>query len=305
MAETILKVQHATKRYGNHLALNDVSLTIERGAIYGLIGENGAGKSTLMRAVMGLIHLDDGNISLFGESTPAGLQLARRQMGQSIETPALYPELTAYANMQVQAANGGVGEADIQALLELMNLGSVGKKRVKNFSLGMRQRLTIAMTLVTNPQLLILDEPTNGLDPAGIVEIREIIKRLVSERGLTVLISSHLLDELAHVATHYAVLHNGRIVREMTEEELSSESQRYVAVTTPTPDEAIVVLDKLGWSSYEVVDGETVRVFGHIAERGLLNRELVRSGVEVLGLQVAGQSLEDIFLRLTEETDNE
>jgi ABC-2 type transport system ATP-binding protein len=169
MPETILKATNVTKIYGKDKVLDKVSIKINRGMIYGLIGENGAGKSTFMRTVMGLITIDEGDIELFGETGTKGLQRARRKMGQSIENPALYPELTARENLRVQAANGGVSEREIDDLLQLMNLRHTGKKKAKNFSLGMRQRLAIASTLITNPEFLILDEPTNGLDPSGIL----------------------------------------------------------------------------------------------------------------------------------------
>jgi ABC-2 type transport system ATP-binding protein len=181
--------------------------------IYGLIGENGAGKSTFMRAVMGLIHSTSGELSLFGGHTRKELLDARRKIGQSIETPALYLDLTGKQNMQIQVAYGGVSERQIEDLLALVNLNSAEKKKVKNYSLGMKQRLAIAMALVTNPELLILDEPMNGLDPLGIVEIRELLKKLVTEKGLTVILSSHLLSELSEIATHYGIIHNCFIPR--------------------------------------------------------------------------------------------
>ncbi|HAX1488458.1 TPA: ATP-binding cassette domain-containing protein, partial [Enterococcus faecium] len=209
--ETVLKATGITKKYGAAKALDKVSIEIKRGMIYGLIGENGAGKSTFMRTIMGLISIDEGSIELFGTTD---LQAARRRMGQSIETPALYPELTARDNLRIQAANGGVSDREIEDLLKMMRLENTGKKKAKNFSLGMRQRLAIANALITNPEFLILDEPTNGMDPAGMAEMREIIQRLVKERGITVLLSSHLLDELSQIATHYGILHEGHLIKE-------------------------------------------------------------------------------------------
>ena len=196
--------------------------------IYGLIGENGAGKSTFMRTIMGLISIDEGSIELFGTTD---LQAARRRMGQSIETPALYPELTARDNLRIQAANGGVSDREIEDLLKMMRLENTGKKKAKNFSLGMRQRLAIANALITNPEFLILDEPTNGMDPAGMAEMREIIQRLVKERGITVLLSSHLLDELSQIATHYGILHEGHLIKELSKEELAQESRQFIKLT--------------------------------------------------------------------------
>lgn len=299
MSETILEVTNLTKYYGRTAALDKVSITIQRGMIYGLIGENGAGKSTFMRAVMGLISVAEGEISLFGARGTRGLQAARRRMGQSIEIPALYPELTAVDNLRIQAASGGVSERRIPELLALMNLSDTGSKKVKNFSLGMRQRLAIAVTLITDPEFLILDEPINGLDPAGIVEMREIIRKLVTTKGLTVLISSHLLDELSHLATNYGILHHGRLLRELSKEELQQESRRYIRLETPQSARALPVLDHLRIHRYAVTDSSEIRIYERLEEVALINRALVNADIEVQGISLAGQSLEEYFMQLT------
>ncbi|WP_449540336.1 ATP-binding cassette domain-containing protein [Ferdinandcohnia sp. Marseille-Q9671] len=299
MSETILKATNISKIYGKHKALNKVSIEIKRGMIYGLIGENGAGKSTFMRTVMGLITIDEGDIELFGKTGTKGLQHARRKMGQSIETPALYPELNARENLRVQAANGGVGEREIDDLLRLMNLGNTGKKKVKNFSLGMRQRLAIAITLITNPEFLILDEPTNGLDPSGIVEMREIIQRLVTERGITVLLSSHLLDELSQLATHYGILHDGKLISELSREQLARETRQYIELETTEVQKAVIVLDNIGIKDYEVINGTEINIYERLDEVASINRSLVLENVNVLRIGTTRQKLEDYFLQLT------
>ena len=299
MSGTILTATNISKIYGNHKALDKVSIEIKRGMIYGLIGENGAGKSTFMRTVMGLIKIDEGQIELFGETGVKGLQHARRKMGQSIETPALYPDLTARENLQVQAANGGVGEREIDELLRLMNLSNTGKKKAKNFSLGMRQRLAIASTLITNPEFLILDEPTNGLDPSGIVEMREIIQRLVTERGITVLLSSHLLDELSQVATHYGILHGGKLISELSKEELARETRQYIELETTEVQKAVVVLDELGIKDYEVISGTEMNIYECLDDVAKINRSLVLADVNVSRIGTTRQKLEDYFLQLT------
>lgn len=304
MAETILKATNISKIYGKHKALHKVSIEIKRGMIYGLIGENGAGKSTFMRAVMGLITINEGDIELFGETGMKGLQRARRKMGQSIETPALYPDLTARENLRVQAANGGVSNREINDLLRLMSLEHTGSKKAKNFSLGMRQRLAIASTLITNPEFLILDEPTNGLDPSGIVEMREIIQRLVTERGITVLLSSHLLDELSQVATHYGILHDGRLISEFSREKLASESRQYIELETTEIQAAVVVLDELGIRNYEVVSGNEMRIYERLNDVAAINRSLVLAGVKVMRIGTTRQKLEDYFLQVTGGTDH-
>lgn len=299
MAETILKATNISKVYGKHKALNKVSIEIKRGMIYGFIGENGAGKSTFMRIIMGLVAIDEGDIELFGETGAKGLQRARRKMGQSIETPALYPELTARENLQVQAANGGVSEREIDELLRLMSLGNTGKKKAKNFSLGMRQRLVIASALLTNPEFLILDEPTNGLDPTGIVEMREIIHRLVKERGITVLLSSHLLDELSQIATHYGILHDGQLISELSREELASKTRRYMELEAVEVHAAVVILDELGIKDYEVINGTEINIYERLDDVASINRSLVLANVNVLRIGTTRQKLEDYFLQLT------
>jgi len=299
MSETILKVNNINKSYGKHKVLDDMSLEINKGMIYGLIGVNGAGKSTFMRIIMGLTYQDSGSIELFGANDTKGIQHARRKIGQSIETPALYPELTAVDNMKVQAANSGVGNSDIANLLGLMNLQDTGRKKVKNFSLGMRQRLSIAITLISNPEFLILDEPTNGLDPAGIIEIREIIKRLVNEKGLTVMISSHILGELSQVATEYGILHHGKIVQEFSKEELLQKSQQYIELRVKDVEKAVTILDQMNVKDYEVTDDSEIRIYSDLNQISLINKNLVKSDVDVLGISTANQNLEDYFMEIT------
>lgn len=299
MSEIILKAMNISKRYGKYKALDKVSLEIRRGMIYGLIGENGAGKSTFMRVLMGLITIEEGNIELFGSTDRKGLQHARRRMGQSIETPALYPELSARENLKVQAANGGVSDREIDSILQLMNLEHTGKKKAKNFSLGMRQRLAIASTLITNPEFLILDEPTNGLDPAGIVEMREIIQRLVTERGITVLLSSHLLDELSQIATHYGILHHGKLIKELSKEELALEARQYIELETTEVQRAVTVLDDIGIQDYEVKSKNEINIFECLDDVATINRSMVLADVNVSRIGTTRQKLEDYFLQLT------
>ena len=294
--ETVLKATGITKKYGAAKALDKVSIEIKRGMIYGLIGENGAGKSTFMRTIMGLISIDEGSIDLFGTTD---LQAARRRMGQSIETPALYPELTARDNLRIQAANGGVSDREIEDLLKMMRLENTGKKKAKNFSLGMRQRLAIANALITNPEFLILDEPTNGMDPAGMAEMREIIQRLVKERGITVLLSSHLLDELSQIATHYGILHEGHLIKELSKEELAQESRQFIKIDTSATEQAVTVLDSHCKSDYIVQSIRVIQLFEGIYQVTDNNQALVEAKVPVDGIHLVGQKLEDYFLQLT------
>lgn len=298
MGQTVLNISGITKQYHKKAVLSDVNLTIKRGMIYGLIGENGAGKSTLMRVIMGLISADEGEIELFEEHDRKKLQVARKKIGQSIEMPALYPELTAQQNMMIQAVQGGVGTTRIDELLALVNLQLTGNKKAKNFSLGMKQRLAIAMTLVTNPEFLILDEPTNGLDPSGIVEIREILRKLVRDYGMTVLISSHLLSELSEIATHYGILHQGKIIKELSKKQLELETQSSIELIVDEPKQALPILDAIGITDYIVAEKNQIQIFGVNQRVGEINRLLVTGGVEVTKLMVVSQTLETYFIQL-------
>lgn len=216
--ETILRTNHITKRYGHQAVVNNLSMTIHRGDIYGFIGKNGAGKTTLIRMITGLAKPSDGNILLFG--SPQLLD-GRSKIGTVIESPALYPGMTARQNLIAQCKLQGIADlSQADEILQLVGLDDTGRKKAKNFSLGMRQRLAIAIALIGNPEFLILDEPTNGLDPEGIKEIRELIVKLNKERKITVLISSHILGELSKFATRYGIIHHGQLIDEFSEQEL-------------------------------------------------------------------------------------
>ena len=223
--ECVLKTQDLTKRYGKNLAVNKVSLTIEKGDIFGFIGANGAGKTTFMRMVCGLIYPTEGSLELFGASSPKELPKMRRKMGALIEHPAVYPNMSALQNLEIQRRYldvdfGKDPEKTLMELLELVGLGDAADKKASKFSLGMRQRLGLAIALVGNPQFLILDEPTIGLDPIGVMELRELVRKLNRERGITILFSSHNLAEMAHIATKYGFLNKGKLLEVISAEEV-------------------------------------------------------------------------------------
>jgi len=226
MSETILKISGVTKKYKGKAAVDNISMTIRKGDIYGLIGRNGAGKTTLMRMIMSLTSADSGKIELFGESTNAGLLKARRRMGCIIETPALYPNLTAFQNLEYFRILCRIEDKSVvEKSLETVALTDTGKKKFRDFSLGMKQRLGLALALLNNPDFIILDEPNNGLDPMGIVEMREMIIKLCNEQGKTIMVSSHMLSELSMTATRYGIINNGRLIKEMTNYELNSQNE--------------------------------------------------------------------------------
>ena len=220
----VLTTNCLDKRYRNFQALNGLTMHIPKGAIYGFVGKNGAGKTTLLRLVCGLQEPTSGSFTLYGiRNDERDIVKARRRIGAVVETPSIYPDMTAEDNLKQQYLVLGLPSFEgLRDILKLVGLGETGKKKVKNFSLGMRQRLGIAIALVGDPDFLILDEPVNGLDPQGIVEVRELILRLNRERQITVLISSHILDELAKIATHYGFIDSGRILKEVSKAELEA-----------------------------------------------------------------------------------
>ena len=225
MNETILEVNHLNKAYRGITALDDVSFSLQRGKIYGFIGENGAGKTTTIRAITGLTHVSEGSIELFGTSDRKGLLVARKRMGCLVEQPILSPNQSAFRNLKQQQMLFGQKDDDrVRQVLTRVGLGDVKNKKVKNFSLGMKQRLGIAMALIHSPELLILDEPVNGLDPVGMVEVRELLLSLCRDDGITILISSHILAELDQLVTDFIMISHGRILQTTSKVELAGRS---------------------------------------------------------------------------------
>lgn len=263
--EYVLETNGLSKRYRAFTALNGLNMHIPKGSIYGFVGRNGAGKTTLIRLICGLQEPTSGSFTLYGvKNTDAKIERARRRMGAVVESPAVYPDMTAEENLRQQYLVLGMPSADgIAELLHLVGLDGTGKKKVKNFSHGMRQRLGIAVALAGNPDFLVLDEPVNGLDPQGIIEMRELILKLNREHGITVLISSHILDELSRLATHYGFIDGGRMVKEMSAEELEMRCRKCTRVETTNSKVLARVLDRLG-AEYRVVDDAKVDVFADV-----------------------------------------
>lgn len=231
MSAYILRTRGMSKQYGGTYALDNVSIEIKRGQVYGLIGLNGSGKTTFMRCIMGLIALSAGEVELFGTTDKKELQKNRRRIGQCIESPAIHPNRTAKQNLHIQQLIAGISDKPaIGRTLDVVGLSDVADKKSKHFSYGMKQRLALAVALVTNPEFLILDEPANGLDPKGIIETRNLIRHINHEMGVTLLVSSHMLDELSQVATHYGIIDKGKIIKQFSAAELA-------AVTTKRLDE--------------------------------------------------------------------
>ena len=299
MSEYILQTHDLRKVYGTQAAVAGIDLKVERGAIYGLIGKNGAGKTTTLKMIGGLSAPTAGSFSLFGKS---GAELAevRGRVSCLIEDPGLFGNLSAYENLKAKCLCYGIkGDVYIKKLLEFVGLAETGRKKAKHFSLGMRQRLGIALAMVGEPDLLVLDEPINGLDPEGIVEIRDMLTRVSKEKGITILISSHILEELSKVATHYGIMSKGRLVEQITAEELADRCSLRIEAVVDRPDYASTVLDGMGISNYKVVDKETIYISERLGDVGYINRELNKAGLLVSKIAVNNESLESFFLNTT------
>lgn len=299
--EYILQTNGLTKKYKKHLAVNGASMNIARGDIYGFVGENGSGKTTIIRLITGLIFPNSGEFTLFGvKHTDPAIAAVRRKMGAVVETPSIYGNLCAYDNLKMQSTILGVsGDDKIRQVLEDVGLSEQysDKKLAGDFSLGMRQRLGIAMTLLGDPEFLILDEPMNGLDPAGIVEVRELILRLNREKGITFLISSHILTELQLVATKYGIISKGRIIREITDQQLYQECARNTIIRADQPAQLEELLRSLlpTHPIGPVPDG--VKITGDVNLNGLL-AAIINANIQILSVNCTQSSFEDYYLNL-------
>ena len=297
MESTVMEVKGITKKYREHAALDNISLKLEKGKIYGFIGQNGAGKTTLIRLITGLAFPTSGEISLWGMTGEAELQKQRKRIGSLIESPALYPYMTAYQNMEVQRIQKGIPDKTIiDKTLELVGLSDTGKKKVRNFSLGMRQRLGIAIALCGNPDFLILDEPVNGLDPQGIIEIRELILKLNKEQGITVLISSHILDELAKLATHYGFIDKGVIIKEMSAEELDDACRKSIRMKVSDTGKLARIMDNMG-IEYSIISDDTADVYSTMKFSDIA-AVFAKEGCEIISMEEHDESLEGFYLSL-------
>jgi ABC-2 type transport system ATP-binding protein len=300
MKDIILKTHNLSKKYGEQFAVNNINMTVTKGQIYGFIGKNGAGKTTLMRMVTGLIHVTSGNIELLGAQSSNELDSVRTMVGSLIETPAFYENMTARQNLEVSRLVRNIaGKQCIDEVLELVGLMDAGKKKVKNFSLGMKQRLGIANALLGNPKFLILDEPINGLDPVSIVEVREMLKKVNKEKDVTILISSHILSELSELATCYGIINNGELVEELSAEELQEKCKQYIEIQVSDAKKAVVLLEEeLGITEYVVMQDNIVKIYTHLDSVGKINTLLSINGIVVNNIGLKGQNLEEYFLNI-------
>lgn len=298
MVKYVLKTASLTKSYGNNAVLSDISVELEQGKIYGLIGQNGAGKSTFMRLITGLTFPTSGSIELFGHSGEKALMQERKRLGSMIEYPSLDLSMTAKENIKFHRIMKGIPEVDIEdEVLRLVKLHDTGKKKAKNFSLGMKQRLGIAIALLGNPELLILDEPINGLDPIGVVEIRNLLKKICEERQITILISSHNLPEMYQTATDYIIIHKGEIRQQITLKELEEKCKHHIRISALNTEKLTSVLElKLKTTNYKVMPDQSIRLYNYINDKEKVARVLFENGIIVTNFSNEGDTLEDYFV---------
>ena len=298
MSEIICQTTELCKSYKNSHVLQNIDLSIKRGEIYGLIGENGAGKSTLIRILTGLAFQSSGVVTLFGKTE--NLRYERAKIGCTVEMPALYKDMTAKQNLEIQRVQRGIpGKKCIAKTLELVGLDDTQKKKVNDFSLGMKQRLALAVALLGEPEFLILDEPVNGLDPTGIIELRELLKKLAKENHVTILISSHILSELNQLATCYGFLHHGKLLKQITATELSEECKRHIKLKTDDTKKTVTVLEEqLKIKNFSIYPDNFIRVYEKLDETHTISKTLSSNGIVVEEISVQGEELETYFENL-------
>lgn len=302
MKDVILKTNNLTKKYKEFTALDSVSITINKGDIYGLIGRNGAGKTTLMKVITTLTNPTSGGFELFGEDTKA-LTENKRRVGCLIENPSFFPNLTAYENLKYYAIQKGIVNFEqIQEAIKLVELEDAKNKKFKNFSLGMKQRLGIAFAILDNPDFIILDEPINGLDPIGISDLRETFKKLNEEKNITILISSHILSELYTVASRFCILEQGRVIKELSKEELDIECSKCIVIQTDNIKKTAAILEKeLKTTNYKVIDKKEIRLYEWLNQTSKISKALAKNDINILGLYETGITLEEYFKSVIKE----
>ena len=302
--QPILELTEVSKKYGKNEVVHPITMQLQKGHIYGLIGPNGAGKTTIMKLLAGLTANTGGEIRAFGSLMwGKGSVENRNRMSFMVETPYLDGSMTARQNMQyIRYVRGVADESRIDEVLDYVGLSDTGKKKVSKFSLGMRQRLGIGMALLSSPELMVLDEPVNGLDPEGIVDVRNMLRKLCHEREMTILISSHLLSELSELCTDFAIINHGSLVDWLSREELMEKCRSYIAVKTDNISETVACLEqKLNISEYKIVSGDEFRIYERLDELELVSRTITDSGFTITKLTTEGESLEEYYLSRVDE----
>lgn len=300
MKEYVLKTNNLSKSYHGISVLQNLDVTLERGRVYGLIGRNGAGKTTFMRLIAGLTFPTEGSLELFGHSTNQLPKTERKRLGCMIEYPSFIPYMSAKQNLTYYKTVRGVPSKTIEdELLEMVGLKDTGKKKVKNFSLGMKQRLGIAIALLGDPELLILDEPINGLDPVGVIEIRNLIHKLCEERQITILISSHNLPELYQVATDYLMIHQGVIKKKVTQQGLEESCKHHILIGCDQPEQLVSILEmQLHTTNYKVLPDKMIKLYDYLEEKEVVAKAIFDNGLFTTNFSVEGDTLENYFLSI-------
>lgn len=293
--EYILETRQLTKRFGNKLAVDHVDMHIKKGEIYGLIGKNGAGKTTIMRMMLSLAFPTSGEIYVFGEKVNGTSDV---RIGSLIESPGIFKSYTAYENLKAFCVLYGIDDSVIEPILKQVGLADTGKKKAGQFSLGMKQRLGIAISLLASPELIILDEPVNGLDPAGIKDVRDLVIRLNREKGVTFVISSHLLEELSKMVTRYGIINNGCLVEEIDANEMENRGMHQIVITTSDAMKSADMIASVIPAQDIVVDGNKLVINGHLEESARFNKLLVENGIWVSSLELKSEGIEQYYMRM-------
>ncbi|MBQ8842725.1 MAG: ABC transporter ATP-binding protein [Ruminiclostridium sp.] len=303
MSETIIEVKNLTKQYMKQQAVKNASFKIEEGMICGLIGPNGAGKTTIMKMLGGLVIPTEGSISIYGKTDEEELVRARQRTSFMIETPYAKEKMTARENLEKQRIQKGIPDKSrIDEVLKIVGLENTGKKMVRNFSLGMRQRLGIANALLTKPEIMILDEPINGLDPEGIVEIRELLLKLNREEHITIIISSHILSELSLLCTDYVFINHGEIIQTVSASELKNICREYYHIHTDNDSLAVAVLqEKLGLTQFEVERDGSIRLYENLGNIREISKTLFENGIVPVILNINEANLEEYYMNMVED----
>jgi ABC-2 type transport system ATP-binding protein len=300
--DTTIATRALTKRYRDVLAVDSLDLDVRRGEVYGFLGRNGAGKTTTIRMLLGLIRPSAGEVTVLGRRIVPGETSVFGHVGYLVETATAYPDLTVRENLDIQRRLTGSSRTAVTEAIALLRLESNADRRAGQLSLGNKQRLSLARALLHSPDLLVLDEPANALDPAGIVEVRELLRTLATERGVTVFMSSHILAEVAHIADRIGIVHDGRLLEELDREELHAKGRAYVDVRVSDPDRAAMLLRDAGFAQVERAaedEGTALRVFDATDRSAEIARLLVGAGLELTSLTPTAEDLETYFLRLT------
>lgn len=301
MKNYIIETKNLTKVYGEQTVVNSVNLHIEKGSIYGLLGRNGAGKTTIMKMILGLTDISNGEVSVFNQNIKGNEKKIYPRIGSIIETPGFYPNLTGTENLEIFAMLRGTAFPNaVKNALEVVGLPYKDKKLFGNYSLGMKQRLGIANAILHDPEVLILDEPTNGLDPIGIAEVRDFIKDLSVKKGKTILISSHILSEITLLADTVGIIDKGVLLEENSMEELNKKNRKYIILEVSDVSKAATILEKeFVITNYSVEDNNHIRIYSHGLDMAKINKSLVMNEISVISSQICNDSLEDYFKKIT------